>query len=231
MSALKDVDQLSPDEAAQELARLARMIAQHDRHYYEKDAPKISDAAYDELRRRNNAIEARHPDLVRPDSPSKRVGIRPAEGFGKVSHAVPMLSLDNVFNDEEVREFAARVRRFLRWPEDEPLPFTAEPKIDGLSCGIRYERGKLVQAATRGDGQTGEDVTQNVRTIVDVPKTLEGDGWPDVLEVRGEVYIPTTQFAVMNAAQEDAGKPVYANPRNAAAGSLRQLDPAISAKR
>ncbi len=231
MSALKDVDQLSLDEAARELARLAREIAQHDRHYYEKDAPKISDAAYDELRRRNSAIEARFPDLVRPDSPSKRVGTRPAEGFGKVAHAVPMLSLDNVFTDEEVREFAARVRRFLRWPEDKPLVFSAEPKIDGLSCGIRYERGQLVQAATRGDGRTGEDVTQNVRTICDVPKTLKGDGWPDVLEVRGEVYIPTAEFAVMNAAQEAAGKPVYANPRNAAAGSLRQLDPAISASR
>ncbi|MDQ7018338.1 MAG: NAD-dependent DNA ligase LigA [Robiginitomaculum sp.] len=231
MSALKDVDQLSPDEAAQELARLAREIAQHDRHYYEKDAPRISDAAYDELRRRNHAIEARFPDLVRPDSPSKRVGTRPAEGFGKVAHAVPMLSLDNVFTDKEVREFAARVRRFLRWPEDKPLVFSAEPKIDGLSCGIRYERGHLVQAATRGDGRTGEDVTQNVRTICDVPKALKGDGWPDVLEVRGEVYIPTTEFAAMNAAQEAAGKPVYANPRNAAAGSLRQLDPAISASR
>ncbi len=231
MIALKDIDQLGPDEAAQELARLAKEIAKHDRHYYKKDAPKISDAAYDELRRRNNAIEARFPDLVRSDSPTKRVGTRPSEGFGKIAHTVPMLSLDNVFSDDELREFTKRVRRFLRWPESEPLAFTAEPKIDGLSCGIRYERGKLVQAATRGDGQTGEDVTQNVRTICDVPKILAGDGWPEVLEVRGEIYIPTTEFAAMNAAQEAAGKPVYANPRNAAAGSLRQLDPAISAKR
>ncbi|PHS25991.1 MAG: DNA ligase (NAD(+)) LigA [Robiginitomaculum sp.] len=231
MIALKDVDQLGPDEAVQELARLAKEIAKHDRHYYQKDAPKISDAVYDELRQRNTAIEAHFPDLVRPDSPTKRVGTRPSEGFGKIAHTLPMLSLDNVFNDDEVREFTKRVRRFLRWPEDETLAFTAEPKIDGLSCGIRYEHGKLVQAATRGDGQTGEDVTQNVRTICDVPKTLCGDDWPDVLEVRGEVYIPTTEFAAMNAAQEDAGKPVYANPRNAAAGSLRQLDPGISAKR
>ncbi len=231
MAALKDVEMLSRDEAAAELARLAREIARHDRLYYEKDAPVISDAAYDALRRRNAAIEARFPDLVRPDSPSLRVGARPAEGFAKVVHTVPMLSLDNVFTDEEVREFDARVRRFLRWPEDQPLEYTAEPKIDGLSCGIRYEQGALVQAATRGDGRTGEDVTNNVRTICDVPKTLKGSGWPDVLEVRGEVYIPNAEFEAMNAAQRAASKPVYANPRNAAAGSLRQLDPRISAQR
>jgi DNA ligase (NAD+) len=231
MAALKEVANLTPEEAAKELKRLAKVLAEHDRHYYQKDAPKISDAAYDELRARNRAIEAAFPDLARPDSPEKRVGARPSEGFGKIAHTVPMLSLDNVFSDEEVREFADRVRRFLRWPKDAPLAFSAEPKIDGLSCGIRYEHGKLVQAATRGDGQTGEDVTQNVRTICDVPKTLKGEGWPDVLEVRGEVYIPGDAFKAMNVAQKDAGKPVYANPRNAAAGSLRQLDPAISASR
>ncbi len=231
MAALKDVDKLSRDEAAAELARLAREIAKNDRLYYEKDAPVLSDAAYDELRRRNAAIEARFPDLVRPDSPSLRVGAKPAEGFAKVTHKVPMLSLDNVFTDAEVREFDARVRRFLRWPQDEPLEYTAEPKIDGLSCGIRYEKGVLVQAATRGDGRTGEDVTANVRTICDVPKQLAGSGWPDVLEVRGEVYIPNAAFDAMNAAQRAAGKPVYANPRNAAAGSLRQLDPRVSASR
>ncbi len=231
MAALKEVDDLSGEEAATELARLVRVIAEHDRHYYQKDAPKISDAAYDALRQRNAAIEARFADLVRVDSPSGRVGTRPAEGFGKITHKVTMLSLDNVFSDTEVHEFAKRVRRFLRWPEDEPLAFTAEPKIDGLSCSIRYEHGKLVQAATRGDGRTGEDVTSNVRTILDVPETLAGDDWPNVLEVRGEVYIPGAAFNEMNVAQEAAGKPVYANPRNAAAGSLRQLDPSISAKR
>ena len=231
MAALKDVDTLNRDEAAAELARLAREIAKNDRLYYEKDAPKLSDAAYDALRTRNTAIEARFPDLVRPDSPSLRVGARPAEGFAKVTHKVPMLSLDNVFSDEDVREFDARVRRFLRWPEDQILEYTAEPKIDGLSCGIRYEKGELVQAATRGDGRTGEDVTNNVRTICDVPKHLAGSGWPKVLEVRGEVYIPNAEFDAMNAAQRAAGKPVYANPRNAAAGSLRQLDPKISAAR
>ncbi len=231
MPALKEVDDLNESEAAAELARLAREISKHDKNYYQKDAPKISDAAYDALRQRNTAIEARFPDLVLDNSPSHRVGAKPAQRFGKVSHTVPMLSLDNVFNDEDVREFAARVRRFLRWPEDQPLDYTAEPKIDGLSCGIRYEKGRLVQAATRGDGQTGEDVTANVRTIIDVPENLRGSGWPEVLEVRGEVYIPNAQFAAMNEAQAKAGKPVYANPRNAAAGSLRQLDPNISAAR
>ncbi len=231
MAALKEVSALNADEAASELQRLAREIAKNDRQYYEKDAPKISDAAYDELRARNAAIEARFPELVRADSPSKRVGAKPAEGFGKITHKVPMLSLDNVFNDEDVHEFVARVRRFLRWPDEKPLIFTAEPKIDGLSCGILYKNGKLVQAATRGDGRTGEDVTANVRTIFDVPKALLGESWPEVLEVRGEVYIPDAAFDVMNEAQLAAGKPAYANPRNAAAGSLRQLDPAISAKR
>ncbi len=231
MTALKDTDDLTREEAMTELERLAGVIAEHDRHYHQMDAPKISDVAYDALRQRNAAIEARFDDLVRPDSPSKRVGTRPAEGFGKIAHNVAMLSLDNVFSDDEVHEFTKRVRRFLRWPEDQPLAFTAEPKIDGLSCAIRYEHGRLVQAATRGDGRTGEDVTNNVRTIIDVPQTLKGDDWPEVLEVRGEVYIPNAEFAIMNAAQVAASKPVYANPRNAAAGSLRQLDASISAAR
>ncbi len=229
--AQKEVCSLTPEEAEIELEHLARTIADHDRLYHEKDAPEISDAQYDALRQRNTAIETAFAHLVRDDSPSKRVGAGPAEKFGKVEHVVAMLSLDNVFSDEEVHEFAARIHRFLRWSDAQPLAFTAEPKIDGLSCSIRYEKGKLVQAATRGDGRTGEDVTQNVRTIKDVPKSLAGTGWPEILEVRGEVYIPNAEFALMNAAQEQAGKPIYANPRNAAAGSLRQLDASISASR
>lgn len=231
MSAQKHVDHLDPQEAAAELQALAARIEAHDRAYYEMDAPTLDDAAYDALRQRNAAIEAKFPDLVRPDSPSKRVGAAPAEKFGKINHTIAMLSLDNVFSDAEVVEFTDRVRRFLRWPETEAIAFTAEPKIDGLSCSIRYQAGKLVQAATRGDGRTGEDVTANVRTIRDVPEMLKGAGWPATVEVRGEIYIPNAEFAAMNAAQEAAGKPVYANPRNAAAGSLRQLDAAISAAR
>lgn len=231
MSALQDVENLDEAQARSELARLAKEIAKHDAAYYQKDAPVISDAAYDALRQRNDAIEALWPDLVRADSPSNRVGAKPAAGFSKVEHKVPMLSLGNVFTDEEVTDFVARVRRFLGLGENEAIAFTAEPKIDGLSCGIRYENGKLVQAATRGDGQTGEDVTENVRTIFDVPKTLSGDDWPEVLEVRGEVYLPHAEFAEMNAVQRNAGKDEYKNPRNAAAGSLRQLDPAITATR
>jgi DNA ligase (NAD+) len=176
MSALakKDVDKLSQSEAKDELARLAREIAEHDRLYYQEDAPKVSDAAYDALRKRNIAIETRFPQLVRPDSPSHRVGAKPSAKFAKVVHAVPMLSLDNAFDDEDVHDFAVRVRRFLGLKEDDELGITAEPKIDGLSCSIRYEDGILVQAATRGDGTEGEDITPNVRTIRDVPLHLKG---------------------------------------------------------
>src|SRR5690606_2582192 len=182
---LPPVEDLSADEAAAELARLAAEIARHDRLYYQADAPEISDAEYDELRRRNDAIEARFPDLVRPDSPSRRVGAPATETFAKVRHRVPMLSLGNAFDDEEVAEFAARVRRFLSLKPDDPLAVTAEPKIDGLSISIRYEKGHLVEAATRGDGMEGENVTANVRTIREIPARLTGAKMPAVAEVRG----------------------------------------------
>ena len=226
--ALKDVSALSAEEAASELERLAREIALHDRHYYEKDAPKISDAAYDALRARNAAIEARFPELVRADSPSARVGARPSDQFAEVVHAMPMLSLGNAFSDEDVADFAARVVKFLNLKE-EPA-FTAEPKIDGLAISLRYENGVLVQAATRGDGRAGENVTANIRTLKDIPERLPG-GAPDVLEVRGEVYMSHADFAALNERQEAAGKKTYMNPRNAAAGSLRQIDPSVTAQR
>ncbi|NVO12613.1 MAG: NAD-dependent DNA ligase LigA [Rhodoplanes sp.] len=222
---------LTPEEAADELARLAHEIAAHDARYYQEDAPTVSDADYDALRVRNTAIEARFPELIREDSPSRKVGAAPTGKFAKVRHAVPMLSLQNAFADEEVLEFVERIRRFLRIPEGESLVITAEPKIDGLSCSLRYEGGALAVAATRGDGFEGEDVTANVRTIEDVPKRLKGRGLPDVVEVRGEVYLAHADFAAINARQQAAGKPVFANPRNAAAGSLRQLDPGITASR
>jgi DNA ligase (NAD+) len=227
----RDVATLSHDEARQEHARLGAEISEHDRRYFQEDAPVISDAAYDALRRRYDAIEGRFPDLKVEGSLSLTVGAKPSEKFAKVRHRVPMLSLGNVFADEEVREFVDRVRRFLDWPADRELAFTAEPKIDGLSCSIRYEDGRLVQAATRGDGEEGEDVTANVRTIRVIPHRLSGNDLPRVLEVRGEVYMDKRDFAAMNTRQEAEGKPVFANPRNAAAGSLRQLDPRITATR
>jgi DNA ligase (NAD+) len=225
------VADLTPDEAAAELARLAEEIAGHDIRYHQQDDPTISDADYDALKRRNLEIEARFPELVREDSPSLKVGAARAAQFSEVTHGVPMLSLDNAFADEEALEFDARIRRFLRLSADETVGYTAEPKIDGLSCSIRYEKGQLVQAATRGDGRVGEDVTANVRTIADVPKTLAGSGWPDVIEVRGEVYLSHEAFIELNAAATAAGTKTYANPRNAAAGSLRQIDPKITAAR
>ncbi|PWC96147.1 NAD-dependent DNA ligase LigA [Azospirillum sp. TSO5] len=224
------VDALTPDQAAAELAALAAEIAHHDRLYHQQDQPEISDADYDALVRRNLAVEARFPDLRRADSPSLRVGAAPAAGFGKVRHAVPMLSLGNAFAPEDVAEFDARVRRFLGLSDDAPLTFVAEPKIDGLSCSLRYERGELVLAATRGDGAEGENVTANVRTIRDVPHRLPVP-FPDVLEVRGEVYMSRDDFLAMNAARAEKGEQLFANPRNAAAGSLRQLDPSITASR
>ncbi|MBK1837789.1 NAD-dependent DNA ligase LigA [Azospirillum sp. YIM B02556] len=223
-------DALTPDQAAAELAALAAEIAHHDRLYHQQDQPEVSDADYDALVRRNLAIEARFPDLRRADSPSLRVGAAPAAGFGKVRHAIPMLSLGNAFAAEDVAEFDARVRRFLGLPDDAPLTFVAEPKIDGLSCSLRYERGELVLAATRGDGAEGENVTANVRTIRDVPHRLPAP-FPEVLEVRGEVYMSRDDFLAMNAARAEKGEPLFANPRNAAAGSLRQLDPTITAGR
>jgi len=231
------VEALDEKAAKAELKRLAQAIQHHDRLYYEKDAPEVSDAEYDALRRRNTAIERRFPELVRADSPSRRVGAAPATGFAKVTHAKPMLSLDNAFDEEDVRAFFQSVRNFFRRPEDlervDPavIEVAAEPKIDGLSCSLRYEEGALVLAATRGDGVTGEDVTANVRTLKSVPHRLKGRGWPDRIEIRGEVYMERPGFFALNAEREKAGEPVFANPRNAAAGSLRQLDSSITASR
>jgi DNA ligase (NAD+) len=226
-----DIDHLTEGEAAAELERLAAAMAEAERLYFREDAPTLTDAEYDALKRRNLAIEARFPDLVRPDSPSKRVGAAPSEQFSPVEHGVPMLSLDNAFDDAEVAEFEARVRRFLRIDPAEAIAFTAEPKIDGLSANLRYEQGVLVQGSTRGDGRVGEDITANLRTLKDIPHQLSGEGWPDVIEVRGEVYMELAAFAAMNAEAEARGERTYVNPRNAAAGSLRQIDPAITAKR
>jgi len=226
----KPVSDLDRAEAERELEWLAAEIAHHNRLYHADDAPEISDAEFDALVRRNNAIEARFPDLVREDSPSRQVGAAPGGHLSKVPHAVPMLSLDNAFAEEDVADFLGRVRRFLALPEDAEVALTVEPKIDGLSCSLRYEKGRLRQAATRGDGSQGEDVTANVRTIGDIPERLSGDV-PDVFEIRGEVYMSKADFAAMNARQAETGGKIFANPRNAAAGSLRQLDPAITASR
>ena len=224
------VEDLTVEQAQAELAALSTEIAHHDRLYHQMDKPEISDADYDALVRRNNAIEARYPELRRADSPSLRVGAAPAAGFRKVRHAVPMLSLGNAFAEEDAHEFVARIRRFLGLPDDAPVEFVAEPKIDGLSLSLRYEDGRLVQAATRGDGTEGEDVTANVRTIRDVPQQLPAP-YPAVLEVRGEVYMNRDDFLAMNRAYAEKGEPVFANPRNAAAGSLRQKDAKITASR
>jgi DNA ligase (NAD+) len=225
------IDKLTEAQARAELKRLASEIAAHDKRYYQEDAPTVSDAEYDALRRRNEEIEARFPELVRANSPSRRVGAQPSQKFAKVRHAVPMLSLGNAFTNEEVAEFVERVWRFLRLPADAGVAFTAEPKIDGLSCTLRYEGGQLIRGATRGDGREGEDVTANVRTLEDIPGKLRGRGLPEICEVRGEVYMTKSAFLGLNKRQQEAGKPLYVNPRNTAAGSLRQLDPAITAAR
>ncbi|WP_209348620.1 NAD-dependent DNA ligase LigA [Pontixanthobacter sp. CEM42] len=211
--------------------RLAKQIARHDELYHAKDAPEITDQEYDALLRRNRELEEAFPHLVRDDSPSKKVGHAVAASpLSKVTHEVRMMSLDNAFNDEEVGEFVARVRRYLNLSDDEPMAFTAEDKIDGLSCSLRYEQGKLVRAATRGDGQVGEDVTPNVAHISDIPQQLPDDA-PDVFEIRGEVYMSRADFAALNAAQQKVDGKLFANPRNAAAGSLRQKDASVTAKR
>jgi DNA ligase (NAD+) len=217
-------------DAANRLMRLARDIARHNRLYHDQDAPEISDAEYDALIRENAALEAQFPHLVRADSPSKTVGASPTSALAKVTHAKAMLSLDNAFADDDVVEFVARVRRFLNLPDDAEVALTAEPKIDGLSCSLRYEHGVLVQAATRGDGMVGEDVTANVRTIADIPATLP-PGVPDIVEIRGEIYMSKADFAALNAAQQNAQQKLFANPRNAAAGSLRQKDARVTAAR
>ncbi len=227
----KDVEALTLEEARRELARLAPEIARHDRLYFQQDAPEISDADYDALRRRHAAIEARYPELIAPDSPSRTVGAAPATGFGKVRHDVPMLSLGNAFADEDVVEFVERVRRFLALKDGQAPEFTAEPKIDGLSISLRYEGGRMTGAATRGDGTEGENVTANVATIKAIPHRLKGNDVPDVIDVRGEIYLAHDDFRRLNEAQAAAGDKVFANPRNAAAGSLRQLDATITASR
>ncbi|MGH6838473.1 MAG: NAD-dependent DNA ligase LigA [Methylocella sp.] len=224
------IESLGEAQARREHARLGEEIGAHDRRYYTDDAPTVSDADYDALRRRYEAIEAAFPELASPESLTRKIGGAPSERFAKLRHRVPMLSLGNIFADDEVADFVARVRRFLGLGPEAPLAITAEPKIDGLSCSLRYGKGELVESATRGDGFEGEDVTENVRTIGEIPKALAGAA-PEILEVRGEVYMTHKDFAALNARQAAAGRSLFANPRNAAAGSLRQLDPAITAGR
>src|SRR5215813_2049931 len=225
------LDALDEMQAKAELKRLAAEIAAHDKRYYQDDAPTVSDAEYDALRQRNAAIEARYPNLVRTDSPSRRIGAAPAGKFAKLRHAAPMLSLDNAFAEQDVLDFVARIRRFLRLPEDEEIAFSAEPKIDGLSISLRYENGELVTGATRGDGSVGEDVTANLKTLKDIQQRLDGRGVPAVCEVRGEVYMTKSGFLALNKRQSEIGGQVFVNPRNSAAGSVRQKDPAITAAR
>src|ERR1700722_773988 len=225
------VDTLTKAQAKVEHKRLALEIEGHDKRYYQDDAPKISDAEYDVLRKRFNAIEARFPEFVSGDSPSQKVGAAPSGRFRKVRHALPMLSLANAFAEEDVIDFVGRIRRFLKLGDEEEIDFNAEPKIDGLSMSLRYEGGELVTAATRGDGAVGEDVTANIRTLQDVPQKLKGRNVPDICEERGEVYMTKQAFLALNERQKAAGETIFANPRNSAAGSLRQKDPGITASR
>ncbi|MGZ5252551.1 MAG: NAD-dependent DNA ligase LigA, partial [Caldimonas sp.] len=226
-----DVADLSKAQARVEHKRLTLELERHDRAYYQEDAPKISDAEYDALRKRFNAIEARFPEFVSSESPSQKIGAAPSGKFRKVRHAVPMLSLDNAFAEGDVLDFVGRIRRFLKLSEDDGIDFSAEPKIDGLSMSLRYEEGELVTAATRGDGAEGEDVTANIRTLEDVPKKLKGRNVPAICEVRGEVYMTKKAFLALNKKQVEAGEAPFANPRNSAAGSLRQKDSSITASR
>ncbi|GAA0395920.1 NAD-dependent DNA ligase LigA [Brevundimonas terrae] len=230
-SAPLSVGSMSEDQAREELARLGAELSAHDNAYYGNDAPAINDAEYDALKQRALDIEAKFPSLTRADSPSQKVGAPVSEQFAEVRHGVPMLSLDNAFDDSDVRDFVTRVHRFLNLPESDPVAFVAEPKIDGLSASLRYENGVLVRGATRGDGKTGEDVTANLKTIADIPQKLSGSGWPAVIEIRGEVYSPTEAFDAFNANAAMLGGKTYANPRNFAAGSLRQKNPNITAQR
>lgn len=227
----KPVEQLSQEEAASELERLAGEIAAADLAYHRNDAPEITDAEYDALRRRNGAIEEAYPDLVRQDSPTGSVGAAPAEGFAKVRHAVPMLSLAKAYTDEDVVDFIERGKRFFERDKEFNIAFTAEPKIDGLSASLRYEKGVFVQGATRGNGTVGEDITANLRTIADIPQKLKGKGWPEVIEIRGEVYMTYAEFEALKERSAAAGGQEYVNPRNTAAGSLRQKDPSVTASR
>src|SRR5579871_2465413 len=228
---LTDVADLTRAQAKVEHMRLTLEIERHDKAYYQDDAPDVTDAEYDALRQRFNAIEKRFPEFVSAESPSQKVGAAPSGRFKKVRHAIPMLSLDNAFAEEDVVDFVGRIRRFLKLDESEKIAFSAEPKIDGLSMSLRYEGGELVTAATRGDGAEGEDVTANIRTLEDVPKKLKGRKVPQVCEVRGEVYMTKKAFLVLNKKQVEAGEAPFANPRNSAAGSLRQKDPSITASR
>src|SRR6516165_2747117 len=227
---LPDVADLTKAQAKVEHKRLALELEGHDRRYYQEDAPSVSDAEYDALRRRFNAIEKRFPEFVTAESPSQKVGAAPSGRFKKVRHALPMLSLDNAFAEADVRDFVGRIARFLKLADDQ-IDFSAEPKIDGLSMSLRYEGGELITAATRGDGAEGEDVTANIRTLEDVPQKLKGRNVPGICEVRGEVYMPKKAFLALNERQKAEGGTVFANPRNSAAGSLRQKDPGITASR
>ena len=215
---LPDISGLTKAQAKVEHKRLALEIERHDKAYYQEDAPKISDAEYDALRARFNAIEARFPEFVTSESPSQKIGAAPSGRFKKVRHAVPMLSLDNAFAEDDVIDFVGRIRRFLKLGEDEKIDFSAEPKIDGLSMSLRYEKGELATAATRGDGTVGEDVTANIKTLKDVPRALKGKDIPQVAEVRGEVYMTKADFLALNERQKAVGKELYINPRNTAAG-------------
>src|SRR5438552_8963931 len=228
--ALTDVAKLTRAQAKVEHMRLALELESHDKRYYQDDAPSVSDAEYDGLRQRFNAIEKRFPELVIADSPSQKIGAAQSGRFKKVRHSLPMLSLDNAFAEQDVLDFVGRIERFLKLSDDK-IDFSAEPKIDGLSMSLRYEGGELVTAATRGDGAEGEDVTANIRTLEDVPKKLKGRNIPDICEVRGEVYMTKKAFLALNERQKAAGDTIFANPRNSAAGSLRQKDPRITASR